>query len=327
MAAEAAWVNVIIALMAFIAAAVAVAATLNIYGAQQYTLELQRKQFEEQQRQARREQAAKVSFFVDVNNDQQFQLKVINASDYPILGVIAVLQPRTPNAVAVALTPNLLPTGPTPYTITWRRSVLPLGFADLKAERAVVFGIELWFEDSNAGERPCRVVARVDDEHVAPRKVQPRRDDDLRARLQPLPVGGEFRSDGHSCIRCALVALPRRGGDVGQRRLDPPDRPHVEPAHVPRPEGRFRNPSAPRPLRVCPRLPIIPGAGTRRYRRSDPADRLARGWTRPMTLPSKFGGSRGGRARRRVAPATRQPLLLPRILTAGPWLGAWAEEV
>jgi type II secretory pathway pseudopilin PulG len=82
MAAEAAWISAIIALMAFVAAAVAVAVTLNIYSAQQHTLELQRKQFEEQQRQARREQAAKISFFVDVNNDQQFQLKVINASDY-----------------------------------------------------------------------------------------------------------------------------------------------------------------------------------------------------------------------------------------------------
>jgi hypothetical protein len=135
--------------MAFVAAAVAVAVTLNIYSAQQHTLELQRKQFEEQQRQARREQAAKVSFFVDANNDQQVQLKVINASDYPILGAIAVWQPRTPNAVAVALAPNLLPTGSIPYTMRWRRSVLPLGFAELNIERAVLFGVELWFEDSN----------------------------------------------------------------------------------------------------------------------------------------------------------------------------------
>ena len=103
MAAEAAWVNTVIALMAFVAAAVAVAVTLNIYSAQQHTSELQRKQFEEQQRQARREQAAKVSFFVD---DQQFQFKVINASYYPILGVIAVWQPRTSNAVVVALIPT-----------------------------------------------------------------------------------------------------------------------------------------------------------------------------------------------------------------------------
>jgi type II secretory pathway pseudopilin PulG len=149
MAAEAAWVIAIIALMAFIVAAIALAVALNIYSAQQQTLELQRKQFEEQQRRARREQAAKVSFLVDVGNDRQFQLKVINASDYPILGVIAVLQPRTPNAAAVALTPNLLPTGATPYTMTWRPSVLPLSFGDLNTEHAVVFGVELWFEDSN----------------------------------------------------------------------------------------------------------------------------------------------------------------------------------
>ena len=149
MAAEAAWANVIITLMAFVAAAVAVAVTLNIYSAQQHTLELQRKQFEEQQRRTRREQAAKISILLDVNSDQQFQLKVINASDYPVLGVTAVLQPRTPNAVAVALTPNLLPTGTTPYTMPWRPSVLPLRFPDLKTEHAVLFGVELWFEDSN----------------------------------------------------------------------------------------------------------------------------------------------------------------------------------
>jgi type II secretory pathway pseudopilin PulG len=149
MAAEAAWLNAILALMAFVAAAVAVAVTLNIYSAQQRTLELQRKQFEELQRQARREQAAKISFFIDVNNDRQFQLKVINASDYPILGVTVVLQPCTPNAVVVALLPNMLPTGSTPYTLPWRPSVLPLGFVDLDTERAVVFGVELWFEDSN----------------------------------------------------------------------------------------------------------------------------------------------------------------------------------
>ena len=145
MAAEAAWVIAIIALMAFIVAAIALAVTLNIYGALQQTLELQRKQFEEQQRQVRREQAAKVSIFLDVNSDQQFQLKVINASDYPVLGVTAVLQPRTQNAVAVAFTPNLLPAGPTPYTMPWRPSVLPL----VKTERAVLFGVELWFEDAN----------------------------------------------------------------------------------------------------------------------------------------------------------------------------------
>jgi hypothetical protein len=149
MVAEAAWVIAIIALMAFIVAATALAVTLNIYSAQQQTLELQRKQFEEQQRRARREQAAKVSFFVDANNDRQFQLKVINTSDYPILGVVAVLQPRTPNAVALALVPKLLPTGATPYTMTWHPSVLPLSFGDLNTERAVVFGVELWFEDSN----------------------------------------------------------------------------------------------------------------------------------------------------------------------------------
>ena len=95
MAAEAAWVIAIIALMAFILVAIALAVSLNIYSAQQHTLELQRKQFEEQQRQARREQAAKVSFFVDVDSEGQFQLKVVNASDYPILGVTAVVQPRT----------------------------------------------------------------------------------------------------------------------------------------------------------------------------------------------------------------------------------------
>lgn len=149
MAAEAAWLIAIIALMAFIVAAIALAVTLNIYSAQQQTLELQRRQFQEQQRQGRREQAAKISIFLDVNSDQQVQLKVINASDYPVLGVTAVLQPRTQNAVAVAFTPNLLPAGPTPYTMPWRPSVLPLGFADLKTERAVLFGVELWFEDSN----------------------------------------------------------------------------------------------------------------------------------------------------------------------------------
>ena len=149
MAAEAAWVIAIIALMAFIVAVIALAVTLNIFSAQQQTLELQRKQFEEQQGKARREQAAKVSFFVDVGDDRQFQLKVINASDYPILGVIAVLQPRTPNAAAVALTSNLLPTGTTPYTMTWRPSVLPLSFGGLNTEHAVTFQAELWFQDSH----------------------------------------------------------------------------------------------------------------------------------------------------------------------------------
>src|SRR3954465_1345711 len=137
MAAEAAWVIAIIALMAFIVAAIALAVTLNIFSAQQQTLELQRKQFEEQQGQARREQATKVSFFMDVNDDRQFQLKVINASDYPILGVSAVLQPRTPNAVVVALIPNLLPAGSTPYTLPWRPRAFPLDFADLNTGRAV----------------------------------------------------------------------------------------------------------------------------------------------------------------------------------------------
>jgi type II secretory pathway pseudopilin PulG len=101
-AAEAAWVSAILALMAFVAAAIAVAVTLSTNSAQQRTLELQRKQFEEQQRQARREQAAKVSFFVEANNDGQFELKVINASDYPIHGAIAVLAPRNSRATAAA---------------------------------------------------------------------------------------------------------------------------------------------------------------------------------------------------------------------------------
>jgi len=149
MAAEAAWVIAIIALMAFIVAAIALAVTLNIYSAQQQTLELQRKQSEEQQREARREQAAKVSFLVDVNNDRQFQLKVINASDYPIHGAIAVLAPRSSRATAAALITNLLPTGSRPYTMRWRRGVLPPRFTELDAERDVVFGVELWFEDSN----------------------------------------------------------------------------------------------------------------------------------------------------------------------------------
>jgi hypothetical protein len=45
-AAEAAFASAFIALMAFVAAAVAVAVTLNINSAQQHTLELQRRQFE-----------------------------------------------------------------------------------------------------------------------------------------------------------------------------------------------------------------------------------------------------------------------------------------
>ena len=148
-AAEAAWVGNILGLMAFVAAAIAVAVTLSTNSAQQRTLELQRKQFEEQQRQARREQAAKVFFFVEANNDGQFELKVINASDYPIHGAIAVLAPRSPRATAAALITNLLPTGSRPYTMRWRRGVLPPRFTELDAERDVVFGVELWFEDSN----------------------------------------------------------------------------------------------------------------------------------------------------------------------------------
>ncbi|HWH98974.1 MAG TPA: hypothetical protein VNT27_01485 [Propionibacteriaceae bacterium] len=148
-AAEAAWVNNIIALMAFVAAAVAVAVTLNTYSAQQHTLELQRRQFEEQQREARRAQAAKISFFVDLNSDYQYELKVVNASDSPILGVLAVSSPRTPDASVIALTLNLLPTGPYPHTMQWRQSALPPGFTELDRGRGVVLGIELWFQDSN----------------------------------------------------------------------------------------------------------------------------------------------------------------------------------
>jgi hypothetical protein len=98
----------------------------------------------------RRRQAAKVSFFLDVDSEGQFQLKVVNASDYPILGVTAVVPPRTSNAVAVVLTPNLLRTGHTPYTMPWRPGVLSLHFADLNTEHPVLFGVELWFEDSNS---------------------------------------------------------------------------------------------------------------------------------------------------------------------------------
>jgi hypothetical protein len=46
--------------------------------------------------------------------------------------------------------PNLLRTGHTPYTTPWRPSVLPLHFADLNTEHSVLFGVELWFEDSNS---------------------------------------------------------------------------------------------------------------------------------------------------------------------------------
>jgi hypothetical protein len=35
--------------------------------------------------------------------------------------------------------------------MTWRPSVLPLGFGDLSTEHAVTFGVELWFQDSRGG--------------------------------------------------------------------------------------------------------------------------------------------------------------------------------
>jgi type II secretory pathway pseudopilin PulG len=148
-AAEAALASELIALMAFVAALVAVAVTLNIHSAQQRTLELQRQQFEEQQRQARRELAAKVSFFVETNNDNQYELKVINASGYPIHAVTAVSKPHTPRAAAVAVTHHLLPTGPTPYTMQWRLKGLPPELVDRNAAPDAVYGVELWFEDSN----------------------------------------------------------------------------------------------------------------------------------------------------------------------------------
>jgi type II secretory pathway pseudopilin PulG len=148
-AAEAALASEIIALMAFVAAIVAVAVTLNINSAQQHTLELQRQQFEEQQRRARRELAAKISFFVETNNDNQYELKVINASDYPIHAVTAVFKPRTPRATAVAVTLHLLPTRPTPYTMQWRLKELPPELMDPNTARGAVYGVELWFEDSN----------------------------------------------------------------------------------------------------------------------------------------------------------------------------------
>jgi type II secretory pathway pseudopilin PulG len=148
-AAEAALASAFIALMAFVAAAVAVAVTLNINSAQQHTLELQRRQFEEQQRQARRELAAKVSFFVETNNDNQYELNVINASDYPVHAVTAIFKPRTARATAVAVTLHLLPTGSSPYTMRWRLKGLPPELTDRNTVSSAVYGVELWFEDSN----------------------------------------------------------------------------------------------------------------------------------------------------------------------------------
>ena len=67
---------------------------------------------------------------------------------------------------------------------------------------------------------------------VAPGPVEPREDDDPVAgadaveRIEHAGVERERR------LRRSLVRLLRRARGIGQRRLDDPDRPHVELVHV-----------------------------------------------------------------------------------------------
>ena len=85
MAAEAAWVIAIIALMAFIVAAIALAATLNIsvLSSRRWSSKGSSSRSNKDKLAGSRRRRSRI--FVDVDSDQQFQLKVINASDYPNL--------------------------------------------------------------------------------------------------------------------------------------------------------------------------------------------------------------------------------------------------
>jgi hypothetical protein len=74
-------------------------------------------------------------------------------------------------------------------------------------------------------QRPALVVARMNPLHVAIRQMQPGDRDDVGARTQAVERVLDVRFENEPAVRSALVALTWRFGQIGQRRLDPPDRP------------------------------------------------------------------------------------------------------
>jgi hypothetical protein len=56
------------------------------------------------------------------------------------------------------------------------------------------------------------------------REVQPGDHDDVVARPKPVERLPDVWVEDQPAVRRALVALTRRGGRIGYRRLDPPDR-------------------------------------------------------------------------------------------------------
>jgi hypothetical protein len=116
------WITAIVALVALIVAGIAARYTSQTNRAQQETLELQRKQYEDARQQVERSQAEKVSFYEADEKVSGFF--VLNASESPIFAVIVVLpsgSPRGPETIAE--TDQLLPTGAEPKLLPCRREI------------------------------------------------------------------------------------------------------------------------------------------------------------------------------------------------------------
>lgn len=119
------WTTAGVALLAFAVAAVAARFTAQTNRAQQETLELQRKQYEDAQRQLERVQAEKVSFYE--KGDPVTAFMILNASESPIFAVAVALEGRGdgPRVTVVARVRELLPTGAEPKELQCERSLHP----------------------------------------------------------------------------------------------------------------------------------------------------------------------------------------------------------
>src|ERR671926_1559259 len=72
---------------------------------------------------------------------------------------------------------------------------------------------------------PRRVATRMYAQHTPPCAVEPCQDDDRLPRVNAIESRGHPRFEDEPGARRPLVALVRRGGDVGQIGLDDADRP------------------------------------------------------------------------------------------------------
>lgn len=127
------WITTIVAVAALIVAGIAARYTSQTNRAQQETLELQRKQYEESQEAARRSQAEKVTFWgAEDATDAAHVYLIQNSSDSPVFQVQIVLGANDDADVEVLVSRYfILPTGASPERVPSSRNLATADEASL----------------------------------------------------------------------------------------------------------------------------------------------------------------------------------------------------